>query len=221
MSNTDNTEETQVDSNQAMKQELLDMEFGALRKRCKQAGINYDNTWTREQLVNEYLNMATAGSVYTAIDLDSPIKPGYVRIQIASGDFGLQAGSVHGGGMLGQIESPAQFMVNGAYYTIARNVPVDIPNYILPAIKSVRSIQFGKTEDGEWQQSDRPTYSFQVIGHGPPADIKDRNARDGNSRYLRHKMEYLRKNGRFPTDKDLKMASLEAVNPALADLSGI
>lgn len=188
-----------------LRNELKEMEWGALRKRCREAGIGVLPEHTKDNLIAMFLERASQMTIFSSATEGSPIKPGYVRIKIMPGEATFTGVSENGDNRVtGQPEAAIEFCHNGRFYCIPRNRETDIPSYALSCLTNATSISMFRDEDTDLPILKLgPAYNYSIVGRGPPADLKDPGARTYESRDLRHRQDYLRRHGRFPTERDL------------------
>jgi len=196
-------------NNEVLRQELQELTRPELMRKCKEAGLGVMSEHTKENLIDMFCEKAGRMTVITSSVKGSSIKPGYIRVIINPGDNTFSGVSATSNGTVtGQSESAIEFMHNSHFFSVARNVEVDIPSYWLSAIKDSTSIKLYKNEEtGLPVFKQGPAFGYSVVGQGPPADLKDPGARTHNSRDIRHRQEEFRKTGRFPTEREMLLAA--------------
>lgn len=181
--------------------ELDEMDRPALMRLCRESGIKTSPDHTKANLIQLYLDKSSNTTIFSSVNEDSPIAPGYVRILIANSEHGWKSSSTN-------FSTNVEAAHNGRFYSFVRGKPTDIPKYALSCISDSHSIQTGENPDtGEMYMKQVPTYQVSILGHGPEANLVDPGARDpSKTRSLKVRQDYMMKHGRYPTDRDLKEA---------------
>lgn len=148
-----------VDESRENAEALDKLDINSLRSFAKLMGITSDRAWGKEDYVKAIQRKRESMTVSVVLDGGSAPKPGHSRILM------------HRDTSPGHKNGPVHVAVNGNIFSVPRGVEVDVPSYLVNALKDAVSIQTVHIEDvngpGHYVESPQISYPFSVLAATP------------------------------------------------------
>lgn len=172
---------------------LNKLDINSLRTFAKLQNIRADRSWTKEDFITALQAKAGASTVGLVFDSGTGPKPGYSRILLhRDTSIGHKNSSVHVG-------------VNGAIFAIPRGVEVDVPTFVVAALKDAAGPVMSHIEEstgpGRFVENLQQSYPFQIIATNPG---KTPNRSDTRAKSYETRKKCKDAIGKWPTHAELQ-----------------